>query len=322
MTTAEVAVPVPLRQTFHYAVPEPLQVRVRPGVRVLVPFGRQKKVGYVVSRDTAPPDGVKLEPLCDVLDAELATFGPDLLDLVCWMAQYYHAPLGECLRAAHPAGTNVTSVPALRLTSAGRVAAISSEPLLVALAQAAEAVPTADLGAPSSQIRRLVEAGWVERTHRIDAPRVEVRTQRACEALAPPPSEPRGPGGRALRRDEIHAWLVGRGPVLRGEIRDAFPSCDAHLRKLIAEGTIVERRLEVLRDPFFGDAVPRDTPPHPHRPLTRSKPMTDLTQKIVWITGASSGIGRALAIRAAEAGCQLILSGRRQEALATLAVRK
>jgi len=47
--------------------------------------------------------------------------------------------------------------------------------------------------------------------------------------------------------------------------------------------------------------------------------MTDLTQKIVWITGASSGIGRALAIRAAEAGCQLILSGRRQEALATLA---
>lgn len=47
--------------------------------------------------------------------------------------------------------------------------------------------------------------------------------------------------------------------------------------------------------------------------------MTDLTQKIVWITGASSGIGRALAIRAAEAGCQLILSGRREEALATLA---
>ncbi len=47
--------------------------------------------------------------------------------------------------------------------------------------------------------------------------------------------------------------------------------------------------------------------------------MTDLTQKIVWITGASSGIGRALAIRAAEAGCQLILSGRRAEALATLA---
>ena len=47
--------------------------------------------------------------------------------------------------------------------------------------------------------------------------------------------------------------------------------------------------------------------------------MTDLTQKIVWITGASSGIGRALSIRAAEAGCQIILSGRRQEALATLA---
>ena len=43
--------------------------------------------------------------------------------------------------------------------------------------------------------------------------------------------------------------------------------------------------------------------------------------KIVWITGASSGIGAALAEAFAAEGAALILSGRRHEALDELAAR-
>lgn len=43
--------------------------------------------------------------------------------------------------------------------------------------------------------------------------------------------------------------------------------------------------------------------------------MTDIADKTVWITGASSGIGAALAKTASEAGARVILSGRRLEAL-------
>lgn len=47
--------------------------------------------------------------------------------------------------------------------------------------------------------------------------------------------------------------------------------------------------------------------------------MGDFANKTAWITGASSGIGRALAIALADAGAKIVLSGRRVEALQAVA---
>ena len=46
---------------------------------------------------------------------------------------------------------------------------------------------------------------------------------------------------------------------------------------------------------------------------------TDFSGRVVWITGASSGIGEALALAFAHAGAQLILSGRRTDELERVA---
>ena len=43
--------------------------------------------------------------------------------------------------------------------------------------------------------------------------------------------------------------------------------------------------------------------------------MTQLENKVIWITGASSGIGKALTFQLASQGCKLILSSRRLEKL-------
>ncbi len=43
--------------------------------------------------------------------------------------------------------------------------------------------------------------------------------------------------------------------------------------------------------------------------------MQDLTGRVVWITGAGTGIGRAMALAFAEAGCRLALTGRSRETL-------
>ena len=47
--------------------------------------------------------------------------------------------------------------------------------------------------------------------------------------------------------------------------------------------------------------------------MTRRDPFKD---KVVWITGASSGIGRALALAFSTTGARLILSGRSEQTLA------
>jgi primosomal protein N' (replication factor Y) len=125
----EVAVPTPLFQTFTYALPD--GVPPAPGCRVVVPFGRQKMVGVVVSASLQPPAGLdplRLKAVLEIVDED-ALFSESLLKLARWMATYYYHPIGEVLRAMLPAGVKKSVVRTLVLTESGQAAA-HLDPLL------------------------------------------------------------------------------------------------------------------------------------------------------------------------------------------------
>lgn len=117
-----VALPVPLRTTFTYAVPEPLCPQVQPGSRVLVPFRKKAMVGVVLEMAAAAPEGTKIREIQKVLDL-IPALTPKLLELGKWIAGYYLAPIGEVFRAMLPPVTEISLKRLIVLTEAGRALA-------------------------------------------------------------------------------------------------------------------------------------------------------------------------------------------------------
>ncbi|MBP3789974.1 MAG: primosomal protein N' [Prevotella sp.] len=104
MTYADIVLPLPLHGFFTYAVPPAWQDNVVKGMRVLVPFGRNKfYVGLVARLHDEKPEGYVVKDIAQVLDN-----APILLEnqfrLWTWIADYYMSPMGEVYKAALPAG--------------------------------------------------------------------------------------------------------------------------------------------------------------------------------------------------------------------------
>ncbi len=117
----DVSLPVPLDRTFTYALPETLRHRVRPGSRLVVPFGPRKLTGLILRCHDDPPAVATREAL-RLLDAE-PVLDDELLALGRWIAGYYCAPLGEVLRGMLPLASEIRRGKIFTLTDSGRDAA-------------------------------------------------------------------------------------------------------------------------------------------------------------------------------------------------------
>ena len=97
-----IALDTPLRRLFDYLPARDSTVKVEPGMRVRVPFGRQRLVGVVHSvATTSDVPQEKLKPLLEVIDAD-PVIDAQVMQLLEWAAQYYHHPLGSVIAAALP----------------------------------------------------------------------------------------------------------------------------------------------------------------------------------------------------------------------------
>jgi primosomal protein N' (replication factor Y) len=205
-----VALPVPLARLFDYRAPAEASGVLQPGVRVRVPFGRQRLIGIVLETATAsevPPE--RLKPLAEVVD-ERPVLDGDSLDLLRWAADYYHHPIGEVLATALPRALRLGASASARqerwiATPEGREAGARGDPerapkqrrLLTYLIEhegCTADVLTEDVPSWREAARLLARRGWIV----------------ASEALATQDEIPRATAG-----------LRAQGPELRDEQRVA-----------------------------------------------------------------------------------------------------
>src|SRR6202167_5761334 len=115
----EVALPVPLRSTFTYAVPDSLQNEDLVGRRVLVPFRNRAMVGVGLSVSYRAPAIARVKEISDLLDP-IAALPPKLIELGHWISRYYLAPIGETFRAMLPPEIELRHDREYSLTDSGR----------------------------------------------------------------------------------------------------------------------------------------------------------------------------------------------------------
>jgi primosomal protein N' (replication factor Y) (superfamily II helicase) len=115
----EVALPVPLRSTFTYAVPAPLDGEPLIGRRVVVPFGGRAMTGLALAESARPPDLARIKEIAEVMDP-LPALPPKLIELGHWISRYYLAPIGEAFRAMLPPEIELRHDREYSLTDSGR----------------------------------------------------------------------------------------------------------------------------------------------------------------------------------------------------------
>jgi primosomal protein N' (replication factor Y) len=119
----EVALPVPLRSTFTYAVPASFNGEELIGRRVVVPFRNRAMVGVGLALSERAPEiagGKKsIKEIVELMDSRPA-LPPKLIELGQWISRYYVAPIGETMRAMLPPEIEVRHDREYSLSDAGR----------------------------------------------------------------------------------------------------------------------------------------------------------------------------------------------------------
>src|SRR3989338_10369061 len=85
--------------SYTYLVQKELEKEIKVGQFVSVPFGQRNPTGLIISLDrVVPRQGLVVKALTSIFPKNPILL-PHQIELLSWMASYYHAPMVNCLEA-------------------------------------------------------------------------------------------------------------------------------------------------------------------------------------------------------------------------------
>jgi len=112
---AQIVLPLNLKGTFTYKVPDELIKQIQCGMRVLVPFGGKKiYTGIVFELHDIAPENFVAKDVISILD-DKPIVPQEQINFWNWLSEYYLCGLGEIYRFAFPSSLKLESETYLKL---------------------------------------------------------------------------------------------------------------------------------------------------------------------------------------------------------------
>ena len=261
----DVAINLPqIPDTYHYHLPPDLVGAVQPGSLVIVPFGRQRAQGVVLSFIDAP-EVTDTRPVQDLVE-DLPPLTTIQLALVKWLAKETLTPIGACITLMLPPGLSQRTDNLIRLNPDAQIELSEFSPIekrIIRLLQSRGDLRGRQIDASIRQVewrgsvRKLARKGILSTRTILPSPRIKPKTVRKAtlakapediDNLAEPLSRVHKVHDRRLR---VLQYLAGeKNMVEPGEIYEKTGANYTDLKTLEEAGWIEWMDIQVWRDPL------------------------------------------------------------------------
>ena len=261
-----------MRRTFTYRLPVGFGDLVRPGSRLLVPFGKRTLTGYAVSLSTEldPELGIEesvVKDAAELLD-EQPLLTDEILTLTQWTADYYAASWGDILKASLPAGINTASEMIVQITGTGReelqkipdASSVRSR-ILRFIAENAEVSRRGlvkEFGEANTKrgIRELSSKGLVTTHQRNVTNKVKAKLRKAVRLIAESSPDVEPKPLTQVQQKIVDTVTKCGGEILFTELLEKADVGASSINTLAKRGLIEIFVQEVLRDPLANAEFP------------------------------------------------------------------
>ena len=259
----EVAVALPVYNTFTYRIPENLSFFASIGKRALVPFGRRRVTGYILGPSEDMDHG-KIKLVLDILD-ETPLFHSSMISFFRWIADYYMYPIGEVIKSALPGGLNLYDFVAVAITEKGKNALIEARVtplqgeilyhLKLKSCGLRNLCTKLKNQIPNSLIQTMEKQGLITSKRELKGKRTGPKMERYVSLIKPGTSTDKL---SAQRMRIIHA-LQDEGEISVKKLTGLIPTGPRLIKPLEKAGYISIFNKSVYRD-LFGESIIPDNP--------------------------------------------------------------
>ena len=263
MEYLEVAVALPVYNTFTYRVPENLSFFASIGKRALVPFGRRRVTGYILGPSENMDHG-KIKLVLDILD-ETPLFHASMIPFFRWIADYYVYPIGEVIKSALPGGLNLYDFVAVTITEKGKnaliensVTPLQSEILSHLKLQSyglRKLCAKLEKEIPNSLIQAMEKQNLIISKRELKSKRTGPKMERYVSLIKPGISTDK----LSAQRMRIVHVLQDEGEISVRKLTELIPTAPRLIKLLEKAGCISIFNKSVYRDPF-GESIMPDNP--------------------------------------------------------------